>query len=232
MIIKSSRISRGRTKALTSYFSSKGDNQSVCWRYGGVRDIAWMALPAQITGQVFQVRHVIIAPEMELSMTDLAAATKAVCEEYGVSHLARGQVCIVEHVKATQGQLKAIPHFHLLLPEYDVGRGRVMDSRFTRMRDEKLSRMLELRFEHPSRAGQFNKEVYSGLQEEFPGLCLIPFQQILKQMSVEAGLSARDWLSFRAKAPAPAKSWMARRRDAKSVALLEDVNGLQMSRFF
>ncbi|MEP2718475.1 hypothetical protein [Pseudophaeobacter sp.] len=128
MIVKSSRISRGRTKALTSYFSKKGENRSVWWRYGGVDDIAWMALPAQITGQVFEVRHVIVGPEMELSMSDLAATTKAICDEYGVSHLARGQACIVEHVKAREGQVKAVPHFHLLLPEYDIGTERVMVS--------------------------------------------------------------------------------------------------------
>ncbi len=116
-----------------------------------------MSLAAEISDQVFAVRHVIIAPEFELSSTDLQHAVLAISREYRLSYLSLSQVCVVEHLKA-RGASTA--HFHLAMPEFDLQTGKVMDSRFTRMRDEKLARMLELQLGHPVGAGRFNREIY------------------------------------------------------------------------
>ncbi len=204
MIIKSSRIPATRTKAITEYLTRPGDNEAVAWRRGSASDIEWMGLAAQTAGQVFAVRHVIIAPEVAMSSEDLRAAVQAVGYEYEVSNLALSQACIVEHVKERAGQGGRAAHFHVALPELDLATGRVMNSRYTRLRDEKLARMLELRLGHPCRTGRFNREVYRALERDFPDLDLLPFQRALEHLSVATGKPPGDWLSFRAKADWPA----------------------------
>lgn len=200
MIIKSSRIPVGRARAMAAYLTDHGDNEAVKWRRGRPEDINWMSLAAETSGQVFAVRHVIIAPEFELSSTDLRHAVLAITREYRLSDLSLSQVCVVEHLKARSGLETGAAHFHLALPEYDLDTNRVLDSRFTRMRDEKLARMLELQLGHSAGVGRFNREIYRVLKQDHAGIDLAPFQNALEHASAAAGHSEKDWLLFRARA--------------------------------
>lgn len=176
MIIKSTRIPAGRSRIIARYLAAEADNESIRWRRGSPDDIETLGEMAKATGRTFGVRHIVIAPEIDLVGGQLKEALRTIQEEYGVSDIALSQSCIVEHIKLRAGQGRAVPHYHLALPELDLLTGRVMDSRFSRIRDEKISRLLELRFGHPPTPGRFNAQVFEALHREFPELDLAPLQ--------------------------------------------------------
>ena len=76
-----------------------------------------------------------------------------------------------------------------------------MCSRFTKMRDEKIARILELKFGHPPILGRFNRAVYNAIQREQPDLDLTPFEGALKSAAAAQGLPAESWKDVKAFAP-------------------------------
>lgn len=176
MIVKSNRIPARRTRVIARYLAAEADNESIRWRRGSPDDIETLGEMAKATGRTFGVRHIVIAPEIDLVGRQLSETLRAIQSEYGVSDVALSQSCIVEHHKLRAGQGRAMTHFHLALPELDLLTGKIMDSKFTRLRDEKISRLLELQFGHPPTPGRFNVQVLEALHSEFPELDLAPLQ--------------------------------------------------------
>lgn len=201
MILKSSRIPVGRTRQIARYLAAEAENDVIHWRRGGVADIEMMGQVAKALDRSFGVRHIVIAPEIPLVGQDLTDVLRAVQSEYEVSDLALNQSCIMEHVKPRLVQGRGVPHFHLALPELDLQTGRVMDSRFTRLRDEKLARLLELQLGHPLTLGRFNKEVFVTLAETFPELDLAPYQKALRHRAEQFGWPPDHWHRVRIRAP-------------------------------
>ena len=76
----------------------------------------------------------------------------------------------------------------------------MLDSRFTRMRDEKLARILELRLRHRVVPGRFNRTIFKWISDECPDLDVTPYRISLQQAAVANGLASEDWLSVRARA--------------------------------
>ncbi|MBL3705574.1 hypothetical protein GI582_23000 [Sulfitobacter sp. BDSS02] len=200
MIIKSSRIPTTRTRAIARYLDAKGDNETITWLRGSAADIKMMGLAAGIAGRVYAVRHIILSPERELKPSGLKFFLAALQREYGVSDLSFSQACVVGHQKRRAGEGRGATHFHIALPEFDLETSRVMDSRFTRMRDEKLARSLELRLHHPSCVGRFNREVWHQLHREDSNLDLSPFREALIAAATRRGLDPQQWLQVRAHA--------------------------------
>jgi hypothetical protein len=180
VIIKSSRIPADRNRVIARYFAAEADNESIRWRRGSAEDVEALGGMAGATGRPFGVRHIVVAPEVDLVGRQLIETLRAIQTEYGVSDIALSQSCIVEHTKLKAGQGRAVPHFHLAFPELDLLTYRVMDSRFTRMRDEKIARLLELRFGHPPIPGRFNAQVLEALHQEFPELDVMPLRSAMQ----------------------------------------------------
>ena len=200
MIIKSSRIPTRRTAAISRYLAAECDTETVSWLRGERDSIGLMGLAARTAGKVYGVRHMVIAPEIAMDDTELDQILAAIQTEYSLSELSLGQACLVEHHKPRAGQGRGAPHFHLAVPEFDLETERVMDSRFTRLRDEKLARLLELQLGHPSRVGRFNPEVYTALAQEQPDLDLAPFERALRAAAADMYGSPEAWRQVRARA--------------------------------
>ncbi|MDP2582091.1 hypothetical protein Q8W37_19285 [Shimia thalassica] len=201
MIIKSSRVQARHGEQIARYLEDQGENELVSWALGDAEDIALMSLIAQYSNKLFGVRHFVIAPGKDLSIFELQTTVRDVYEEYDVTSLSQNQACLVMHQKPRSRAGVCDVHFHLAVAELDPGSGRVMCSRFTKMRDEKIARILELKFGHPPILGRFNRAVYNAIQREQPDLDLTPFEGALKSAAAAQGLPAKSWKDVKAFAP-------------------------------
>lgn len=201
MIIKSSRVLSHDGRAIARYFEDQGENECVSWMLGEGADVELMALMARLKGKLFGVRHFVIAPELPLLTSDLSAALSEIANEYDISRISFGQACLVRHRKRKTGAGGCDTHFHLAVPEWNLRLGRVMTSRFSKMRDEKIARVLELKFGHRPIPGRFNRVVYDAIEREQPSLDLSPFEAALRATAVAYGLSEECWKDVQAIAP-------------------------------
>lgn len=201
MIIKSSRVLPHDGREIAQYFEDQGENECVSWLLGEGADVELMALTARLGGKLFGVRHFVIAPELPLSTSDLSTVLSEIANEYNVSRISFGQACLVRHRKPETGAGGCDTHFHLAVPEWDLRWGRVMSSRFSKMRDEKIARILELKLGHPPIVGRFNRVVYDAIGQEQPSLDLSPFENALRATAVAHGLSEECWKDVQAIAP-------------------------------
>ena len=207
MIIKSSRVLAHHGRAIARYFSDQGENERVSWLLGDALDIELMGLTAQLSGKLFGVRHIVIAPDQRLSQADLTTVLLEIFAEYEIPEISRKQACLVQHQKQRAGAGGCDTHYHFALPEFDLGTGRVLSSRFTKMRDEKLARMLELKLNHHPIVGRFNRQTYDAIEQENPTLDLAPFEFVLRSTSVAQALDEECWKDVKATAPKARAQW-------------------------
>ena len=197
MIIKSIRVPCERTLQIAKYLSEPGANERVEWILGAPEIIRLMGEISKLAGKIFAVRHVIIAPQLQMDHHQLAQILREYCAEYRVPATCANRACVVRHVKARACSQVSKTHWHVAFPETDPETLRTLDSSFTKIRNEKLSRMSELLLEHPVVPGRFNKEVYDTLTHTRPELDLSPFRQALEAACVQAGLPNTNWVEFR-----------------------------------
>ncbi|WP_093925363.1 hypothetical protein [Sulfitobacter brevis] len=207
MIQKSVRVPSGKTRAIANYVGNPGENEEVKWLKGCKEDILIMGQSAQMCGRTYGVRHVILSPGQELSTAQLTKLIGEFVREYNVPKCSQDAICVVAHKKqrAQDEQphhSKALQgyewHYHLTCPEVSTDNGRVLDNKHTKIRDEKLARIAELRFSHEIVLGRFNKEVYTQLTKERPELELSRYQAAMEEANVAAGKKREDWLEYRA----------------------------------
>lgn len=211
MIQKSIRVPTEKTGAIANYLASQGENEEITWLKGSEGDVRMMGVAARACGHGYSVRHIIIASAEPMTTEELAERLADTIREYKIPRESQQQMCVVEHKKqrqnVTTSDLKSSTsitttgyefHYHIVVPETDTETGRVLDSKHTKIRDEKLSRIAELRLGHPITLGRFNKEVYTTLAEERPELDLSLMQKAMEEANVAAGFNREDWLQYRA----------------------------------
>ena len=203
MIIKSSRIPASHTKRIARYLSEPGDNESVSWSRGCADDLLLMGEISKLAGKQYAVRHIVIAPNEDMSQQDFTWLFGEICHEFGVPMASGNRVSIVEHMKPRSTGDGNETHWHLAVPEYDVVSGKTLSSRFYKMRNEKIARISELMLGHEIVPGRFNKHVYRAIKLERPELDLLRFEGALKLAATRAGLADADWLNYRAKNTRP-----------------------------
>ncbi len=181
MIIKTSRIPTGHTNKIAQYLAAKGENERVYWLCGHPDDIQVMGEISKLAGKAFSVRHVVLAPQVRLDHTQLAQVIKAYCQEYRVPNFSIRRLCLIKHMKPRASMECTNVHWHLAIPETDPLSLRVLNSSFTRIRDEKLSRITELMLGHPIVPGRFTKQVFQVLKKERPDLDLSAYRIALSQ---------------------------------------------------
>ncbi len=199
-ILKSIRVPTGKTGAIATYFDSPGENEESRWLAGCKADIQAMGQMSKLCRNAFGVRHIIMSPGQEMSHEDLDMHIDEICSEYRVSDAAKEMICVVEHKKQRQeGQGAGYErHYHIALPETDPSTGRVLDSKHSKIRDEKIARIGELKSGHEIVLGRFNKEVFLALAEDRPELDLARYRHALMAANVEVGFQEDDWLEYRA----------------------------------
>lgn len=171
MILKSSRVLAHQSSAIATYFGAAGDNERVLWLSGDAADIELMGVVARLSGKLFGVRHMVIFPEQNLTRPELSNVLNEIVREYQIPRASSAQACLVKRQKERAGVSGCDIHYHLALPELDLTSGRVLSSRFTKVRDEKLARLLELKLHHRPIVGCFNKTVYEWLENKWPTSC-------------------------------------------------------------
>jgi len=220
MIIKSSRIPVSDTGTIAAYFSAEGENEEINWLQGSAAEIQLMGVTAKFAGRAFSVRHVIVAPGEKLGGNELMQILENVGAEYGITQNMRDRITAVVHKKPREAQTGFEYHYHIAIPELDSETGRVLDSKFTHMRNEKLSRLTELQTGHKITPGRFNREVFDALAKEHPDLDLSRYQAALEDASEAAGFEFRNWKSFRAENSYTSSSHQIIKRKTKTAGVL------------
>lgn len=224
MILKSSRIPVSDTANIAAYFAAEGENEQISWLQGTQAEIQLMGIAAKLAGRAFSVRHVIVAPGERLDGNELGQILDNVCQEYGVTENMKDRITAVVHKKPREGDLGFEYHYHFAIPETDSETGRVLDSKFTHMRNEKLSRLAELQTGHEITPGRFNREVYDALSKEHPDLDLSRYQAALEDASEAAGPDRADWKSYRAESSYTSTGHQVIKRKAKAAGVEADLS--------
>ncbi|WP_380059004.1 hypothetical protein ACFE33_15785 (plasmid) [Falsihalocynthiibacter sp. SS001] len=199
MIIKSTRIPTAHAFRIASYLTEPADNETATWHRGCRKDLLVMGEISRIAGKQYAIRHFVISPCGAMCQQDFTAVLAEICFEYGVSITSGNRSSIVEHLKPRATGSENEVHWHVAIPEFDVETGKILSSSFYKMRNEKISRICELKLGHRIVPGRFNKQVYLTLQKERRQLDLTPFEASLRAAAIEASGSEDNWLEYRAK---------------------------------
>jgi len=224
MILKSSRIRVSDTATIAAYFAAEGENEEISWLQGTQAEIQLMGITAKLAGRAFSVRHVIVAPGEKLGGPELGQILDNVCAEYGVTKNMKDRITAVVHKKPREEGSGFEHHYHFALPEVDSETGRVLDSKFTHMRNEKLSRLAELQTGHEITLGRFNREVFDALSKEHPDIDLSRYQAALEDAALASGMDRSDWKSCRAESSYTSTSYQVIKRKARAAGVEADLS--------
>lgn len=193
MIQNTIRFSVNDGPNLVAYVSAPGENESVDWIMGCEENLHVAIAKADMADARYSLRHQMISPERHLSKQELAQIVADYCDEFDVPQESRELICIVQHTKkrADDGDENDL-HYHVVIPEID-DEGAELDSRFSKVRNEKLSRIAELQFQHPSVPGRHNKSVIEHLKRERPDLDLQPLHDAIAAVAEADGQDPDTW---------------------------------------
>lgn len=172
MIIKSTRVPAGQVWRTAKYLSSQGDNEEVSWLKGDPADILTMGAISKLAGSPFAVRHFSISPNERMNAEDLELVLREICREYQVPKTSVTRMVVVQHKKFRASGNNNEFHWHLTLPELNAESLRTLSSSFSKIRNEKISRICELKLGHSIVSGRFNKQVREKLRIERSALFL------------------------------------------------------------
>jgi hypothetical protein len=156
MIIQSARLAVGLDlAALTKHVFAGPANAAITVLHGDPDTLGEMQHDAAAAGKRYALRHIKISPGAPVSRVEMAVVMQDLAREF---RFPLSRCVVVEHLKprAVGGYER---HWHLLVPEWDPVRRRVLDAHWMRPRQEKLARLAELRLGHPLVAGRWNAAV-------------------------------------------------------------------------
>jgi hypothetical protein len=156
MIIQSARLATGLDlAALTSHVFAGPANLAITVLHGDAGTLGEMQRDAAAAGKRYAMRHIKLSPAAPMSRVEIAVTMQDIAKEF---KFPLSRCVVVEHLKprAAGGYER---HWHLLVPEWDPVRRRVLDAHWTRPRQEKLARLTELRLAHPLVTGRWNAAV-------------------------------------------------------------------------
>ena len=167
MIIKSSQ--RGGTKSLADHLTKEIDDDGIQQKvivsgsrnllirddvHEGLDDMKMMSWASPNTRK--HLYHITINPDQDLDQKQWQSAWKAYEEEYGLQDHAYMEVT---HIK------KGRTHRHRVYERVDTN-GKAIKLSYTKIRNEKVARILEHKFGHQLTIGKHNRAVISRLKEE------------------------------------------------------------------
>jgi hypothetical protein len=161
MIIKSKRTkAKGAAlKRLLRHVVDGEDNDAVELVQGNVADLEDARADALRFGREYSVRHWILAPEVEISPTQLAYLIALLAVEFGFDP----KLAVAwKHFKPREGGA-CDQHYHLLVREVNAITGGVMTSSHNFRVHEKLSRQVEIAWGHRLTRGAHNRAVAAAL---------------------------------------------------------------------
>lgn len=164
MILSATRIrSDSGEGAIVAHVWHGAENQHVTVLRGTKADVTDMFVDARNHGATYAVRHYSISPSAATTREQALNAVGLIATEFGFDPEA---AVVIEHRKRRHGGAASAVHWHVLIPEVDIGRNRVLDSHHIRQRNEKLARMLEAEAGEAFVKGRHNRAVVAQLEHE------------------------------------------------------------------
>ncbi|MCW4589458.1 hypothetical protein NO263_02530 [Gluconacetobacter entanii] len=164
MIIKGGPVisKNGHQETATHIFEGP-KNERITPIQGNALDMANMVTDARDTGLKYGFHHFKISPEREISREQARQDFQAIAYEYGFD---LSDAVIVEHQKQRTKKENSAIHWHMIVPHYNQKTGRALDCRNSYKRNEKLSRLSEIRTGQNITQGRHNRAVFHALQQE------------------------------------------------------------------
>lgn len=164
MIISASRIVTASGSATVgAHVFSGPKNRSITLVQGSRAELDDMVRDARDHGAKYSIRHFKVNPEEATTREEALAVVAALGREFGFDP---GRAVTVEHEKRRQGGAGFERHWHVMVPEVDPVRGRVLDASWMRARQEKVSRVAEIELAHHQVRGKWNRAVQAALRAE------------------------------------------------------------------
>jgi hypothetical protein len=161
MIIQSARLAVGLDLAALERHVFRGPaNENIVVLHGDADDLAVMRRDAVEAGKRYAIRHFKISPGAAASRVQAADIVRDLAVEFGFKP---GSCVVVEHHKPRAAAGGYERHWHVLAPEWDPLRRRVLDAHWMRPRQEKIARLAELRLGHAQVTGRWNAAVARAL---------------------------------------------------------------------
>ena len=189
MIIQSARLrTNTNLPQLKAHVFAGAANDDIVLLHGDPDDLDAMQDDAAAAAKPFAIRHFKISPAKLTSRTEIAGVMRELGAEFG---FALDRCVVVEHAKPRQpGGYER--HWHLLVPEWDPVRRRVLDSKWMRPRQEKIARRTEARLGHALVAGRWNAAVSRRLEAEGETSLAVIMAGLARQPRPVAAYSARQ----------------------------------------
>lgn len=160
MIIKASRITAESThRHLYRHLMRTDENEEVRIVQGREFALAEAVKDARYAKRRYGLRHVILSPEQATSPETFQKIVTLYQSEFG----ANPPLMIVEHQKKRADGQSYDRHWHVVFAE-TLTNGRSLNSRFIRIRNEKVARFTELAFGQPLTSGKHNDAVIRALE--------------------------------------------------------------------
>lgn len=165
MIIKGERVTASRAAApLLRHLLHGEENDRVTLVQGTEQDARAAFADARVADKKFAVRHFIISPESETTRAEAMMVLGLLAKDFAFDP---ATAIVFEHDKP-----RALPnafgtHWHCLVPEIiDAATGRVMDSRYSYLRHEKVARIAEHRLKHQFVRSNHEKACLAALESD------------------------------------------------------------------
>lgn len=164
MIIKGGAVScKSGTSKTASHIFEGPTNEQIEALQGNPEDMKDMLNEARQQGLKYAFEHFKISPEKEITRAEAYKDFQAIADEYGFN---LSDAVIVEHRKARQNDENSPIHWHMIAPYLNPETGRAVDLKNNYARNEKLSRLSEIRTGQTLIKGQHNEAVFYALQKE------------------------------------------------------------------
>lgn len=167
MILSTTRITTSSTSGtLVAHVWRGAGNEQIMPLRGTVADIDDAFADAQAHGAKYAIRHYSINPSRPISREQAIDALRVIAAEFGFDPTT---AVVVEHAKRRHDNGAHDRHWHVLIPEVDIVRGRVIDAHHLKRRNEKCARMIEASVGEPYTKGRHNRAVVAALRAEGNG---------------------------------------------------------------
>jgi hypothetical protein len=124
--------------------------------------------------------HFVISPEKDLSYAETAACLEEIRKQYRLE--SDHPLIVLRHTKP--GKTARPAHLHIVAPRKHPGSGATTSDSWSRRKDEKIARILEMALGHPLTSGRFNKSIADELEKQNPRLT-----QMLRTLDAPKGIA-------------------------------------------
>ncbi|WP_414146000.1 relaxase/mobilization nuclease domain-containing protein [Acetobacter oryzifermentans] len=163
MIVKSARMktsASGMSSTCRHVFHGS-DNEKIDVLQGSEFDVKSELGRAKAVGSQYAVRHIKISSYEDMTDEQAFELVKNYAREFKTD---ASTATIVKHTKQRADGKASNQHYHVYYPEV-MQNGKILDSSFSKIREEKIARIAEIDFNHKPVQGKHNASVIKDLEK-------------------------------------------------------------------